>query len=388
MHTQKQRQKARVTGSSSRMIEVCACLSSELFRAAALSEHAPDEVSQGGEKAVITGRLEGWSIRQTALRGVRHTHRTCLHTRMRSTGIISILCLPLTRIDKNIKSVSTHSCKEHLAQLETEPKVIMKNRSRGSGDRKKRQKKEQTRRVKRWQKAGRGQKAHCKGQKCPRKGGERKESHHWLVPRSHCDPSQHQSDKTQWEEAHGGKSGVNHTFNKQTRMAMWKHIGPVLMATVQISYDPDHHNEDECHQLGGGDLYMSHWNTCCLYKSDRDDRQLLQFTPLHLQGVVSWCRGASPRLHQHYTACALDKQEQQITGHVSEFPKMGKGQNLIQNLKRHADGTFASDFTHYLDKIKAKDFVEWLASTKREGVASTSKFAEKAEKRHMPLSGT
>ena len=55
-----------------------------------------------------------------------------------------------------------------------------------SEDRKRRQKKEQTRRVKRWQKAGRGQKAHCKGQKCPRKGGERKESHHWLVPRTHC----------------------------------------------------------------------------------------------------------------------------------------------------------------------------------------------------------
>lgn len=78
MHTQKQRQKARVTGSSSRMIEVCTCLSSELFQAAALSEHALDEVSQGGERAVITGRLEGRSIRQTALRGVIHTHRTCL----------------------------------------------------------------------------------------------------------------------------------------------------------------------------------------------------------------------------------------------------------------------------------------------------------------------
>lgn len=79
MHTQKQRKKARVTGSSSRTIEVCACLSSELFQAAALSEHAPDELSQGRERAVITGRLEGRSIRQTALRGVRHTHRTCLH---------------------------------------------------------------------------------------------------------------------------------------------------------------------------------------------------------------------------------------------------------------------------------------------------------------------
>lgn len=74
MHTQKQRKKARVTGSRGRMIEVCSCLSSELFQAAALSEHARDEVSQGGERAVITGRLEGHSIRQIALRRVRHTH--------------------------------------------------------------------------------------------------------------------------------------------------------------------------------------------------------------------------------------------------------------------------------------------------------------------------
>lgn len=76
----------------------------------------------------------------------------------------------------------------------------MKNRSRGrwmnsrgfncvlfsSGDRKKWQKKEQAWRVKRWQKAGTRQKAHCKGHKCPRKEGERKERHHWLVPWTHC----------------------------------------------------------------------------------------------------------------------------------------------------------------------------------------------------------
>uniref|UniRef100_A0A3Q2W7Z5 Glucagon / GIP / secretin / VIP family domain-containing protein n=1 Tax=Haplochromis burtoni TaxID=8153 RepID=A0A3Q2W7Z5_HAPBU len=36
-------------------------------------------------------------------------------------------------------------------------------------------------------------------------------------------------------------------------------------------------------------------------------------------------------------------------------------------LKRHSDGTFTSDFTHYLDKIKAKDFVEWLTDPKQEG---------------------
>lgn len=44
-----------------------------------------------------------------------------------------------------------------------------------AGDRKKRQKKEQTRRVKRWQKAGRGQKAHCKGPEVsPERRGEKR----------------------------------------------------------------------------------------------------------------------------------------------------------------------------------------------------------------------
>ncbi|XP_034551077.1 glucagon-like [Notolabrus celidotus] len=47
--------------------------------------------------------------------------------------------------------------------------------------------------------------------------------------------------------------------------------------------------------------------------------------------------------------------------------QMEKGHNINRNLKRHSDGTFTSDFTHYLDKIKAKDFVEWLARTKQEG---------------------
>lgn len=46
---------------------------------------------------------------------------------------------------------------------------------------------------------------------------------------------------------------------------------------------------------------------------------------------------------------------------------MEKGQNIIRNLKRHSDGTFTSDFARYLDRIKAKDFVEWLASSKQAG---------------------
>uniref|UniRef100_A0A3Q0QRT2 Glucagon / GIP / secretin / VIP family domain-containing protein n=1 Tax=Amphilophus citrinellus TaxID=61819 RepID=A0A3Q0QRT2_AMPCI len=47
--------------------------------------------------------------------------------------------------------------------------------------------------------------------------------------------------------------------------------------------------------------------------------------------------------------------------------EMDKGQHMVQNLKRHSDGTFTNDFTHYLDRIKAKDFVEWLANPRQEG---------------------
>ncbi|XP_010194048.1 pro-glucagon-like [Colius striatus] len=35
------------------------------------------------------------------------------------------------------------------------------------------------------------------------------------------------------------------------------------------------------------------------------------------------------------------------------------------NIKRHSEGTFTSDFTRYLDKMKAKDFVHWLINAKR-----------------------
>lgn len=68
------------------------------------------------------------------------------------------------------------------------------------------------------------------------------------------DPSQHQSDRTQWEEAHGGKTRVNHTFNKQTRMALWKQIGPVLrivgkLGTPASSTASGNYEEPSMHEL-------------------------------------------------------------------------------------------------------------------------------------------
>lgn len=41
-------------------------------------------------------------------------------------------------------------------------------------------------------------------------------------------------------------------------------------------------------------------------------------------------------------------------------------QTIFHYLKRHTDGTFTNDLTNQLDLLKAKDFVAWLASTKRE----------------------
>ncbi|XP_053560976.1 glucagon-1-like [Bombina bombina] len=40
-------------------------------------------------------------------------------------------------------------------------------------------------------------------------------------------------------------------------------------------------------------------------------------------------------------------------------------QSFTANIKRHSEGTFSSDLTRYMDKIKARDFVQWLMSKKR-----------------------
>ncbi|KAM3933019.1 pro-glucagon-like [Leptodactylus fuscus] len=42
-----------------------------------------------------------------------------------------------------------------------------------------------------------------------------------------------------------------------------------------------------------------------------------------------------------------------------------QAQVFTSNIKRHSEGTFSSDLTRYLDKMKAKDFVQWLMNKKR-----------------------
>ncbi|XP_075054109.1 glucagon-1-like [Mixophyes fleayi] len=42
-----------------------------------------------------------------------------------------------------------------------------------------------------------------------------------------------------------------------------------------------------------------------------------------------------------------------------------ESQIFTSNIKRHSEGTFSSDLTRYLDRLKAKDFVQWLMDKKR-----------------------
>ncbi|XP_051497398.1 exendin-3-like isoform X2 [Apus apus] len=58
-------------------------------------------------------------------------------------------------------------------------------------------------------------------------------------------------------------------------------------------------------------------------------------------------------------------------------------QSFMSNIKRHSEGTFTSDFTRYLDKMKAKDFVHWLINTKQ--YSSSSKRYMKEEPHSNPF---
>ncbi|XP_015281718.1 PREDICTED: glucagon [Gekko japonicus] len=39
----------------------------------------------------------------------------------------------------------------------------------------------------------------------------------------------------------------------------------------------------------------------------------------------------------------------------------------LNEVKRHSQGTFTSDYSKFLDTRRAQDFVEWLMSSKRSG---------------------
>ncbi|XP_078407504.1 glucagon b [Cetorhinus maximus] len=50
--------------------------------------------------------------------------------------------------------------------------------------------------------------------------------------------------------------------------------------------------------------------------------------------------------------------------------------NPLEDVKRHSEGTFTSDYSKYMDNRRAKDFVQWLMSTKRNGRSISKRYIE------------
>ncbi|XP_060683865.1 glucagon b [Hemiscyllium ocellatum] len=48
----------------------------------------------------------------------------------------------------------------------------------------------------------------------------------------------------------------------------------------------------------------------------------------------------------------------------------------LEDVKRHSEGTFTSDYSKYMDNRRAKDFVQWLMSTKRNGRGISKRHVE------------
>ncbi|KAM9828364.1 glucagon-2-like isoform 2-T5 [Syngnathus typhle] len=99
---------------------------------------------------------------------------------------------------------------------------------------------------------------------------------------------------------------------------------------------------------------MSTRQCCTSLKAAQGDRRMI---------LLMWCM-LIPIVFSTCMEVLLDK-----SSHLTRWRsyEMEKEQNTIENYKRHSERTFTNDLTGHLDKMKAKDFVAWLTTTKREG---------------------
>ncbi|XP_064307541.1 pro-glucagon isoform X2 [Phalacrocorax carbo] len=61
-----------------------------------------------------------------------------------------------------------------------------------------------------------------------------------------------------------------------------------------------------------------------------------------------------------------DTEEKSRSFKASQSEPLDESRQLNE-VKRHSQGTFTSDYSKYLDTRRAQDFVQWLMSTKRNG---------------------
>ncbi|KAJ7405613.1 hypothetical protein BTVI_67770 [Pitangus sulphuratus] len=70
-----------------------------------------------------------------------------------------------------------------------------------------------------------------------------------------------------------------------------------------------------------------------------------------------------------------DTEEKSRSFKASQSEPLDESRQLNE-VKRHSQGTFTSDYSKYLDTRRAQDFVQWLMSTKRNGNAISKRHAE------------
>ncbi|XP_039350984.1 pro-glucagon isoform X1 [Mauremys reevesii] len=70
-----------------------------------------------------------------------------------------------------------------------------------------------------------------------------------------------------------------------------------------------------------------------------------------------------------------DTEEKSRSFKASQTEPLDESRQLNE-VKRHSQGTFTSDYSKYLDTRRAQDFVQWLMSTKRSGNGLSRRHAE------------
>ncbi|XP_053264212.1 pro-glucagon isoform X2 [Podarcis raffonei] len=73
---------------------------------------------------------------------------------------------------------------------------------------------------------------------------------------------------------------------------------------------------------------------------------------------------------------ALQDREEKSRSFKASQAELLDDSRQLNEVKRHSQGTFTSDYSKYLDTIRAQDFVQWLMNTKRSGNGLARRHAE------------
>ncbi|XP_063997785.1 exendin-3-like isoform X2 [Pogoniulus pusillus] len=80
--------------------------------------------------------------------------------------------------------------------------------------------------------------------------------------------------------------------------------------------------------------------------------------------------------------CSMDPQDLEDADRAQALGAQSS-HSFASGIKRHSEGTFSSDFSHYLDRLRAKDFVRWLLSSSSRD-SSSKRYLKEKPSRDLP----